>query len=159
MEKVAAHRTRWLEWAQRQAWTLLGGALLLGWTVFVVVPSWRAWQTSPQRLAQAQAELQRIAQLAAALAEQRSVTQPPEPASTLRALTQEWLGPTATVEPDPAQGWRVQLHQTEAAALAGWLTAVRQQGRLHVVHLELQRDATAARWSGHVGLQAGGGRR
>ncbi|MCX7854319.1 MAG: hypothetical protein N2383_16250 [Caldilineales bacterium] len=109
MEKVAAHRTRWLEWAQRQVWTLLGGALLLGWTVFVVVPSWRAWQTSPQRLAQAQAELQRIAQLAAALAEQRSVTQPPEPASTLRALTQEWLGPTATVEPDPTQGWRVQL--------------------------------------------------
>ncbi|MCS6810956.1 MAG: hypothetical protein NZ694_06765, partial [Tepidimonas sp.] len=72
---------------------------------------------------------------------------------------QEWLGPTATVEPDPTQGWRVQLRQTEAAALAGWLTAVRAQGSLRVVGMELQRDAAAARWSGHVWLHTGGGRR
>lgn len=146
---------------QRHAGLALSAALLLAWALGVAWPAWQALQQAPQRLAHAQAQAQRTAALAQALAAQRQSAQtgPLSPATTeaVRSLTQQQLGAAAQLRDLESGGWDVQLQGVPAQALARWLIAVREELALRMTELELQRDGDL--WHGHVRLLAGGAAR
>lgn len=140
---------------------LLVGVLLLAWGLGVAWPAWRALEQAPQRLAQAQAQVQRTAALAQALAERKAAADvgPPSPATleAVLALTQEWLGAGAQVRTDESGGWRVELGGVPAEALGRWLVALRERLALRAAELDLQRDGGL--WRGQARFVAAGGPR
>ncbi|WP_334154983.1 type II secretion system protein GspM [Tepidimonas sp.] len=146
---------------QRHAGLGLAAVLLLAWALGVAWPAWRALQQAPQRLAQAQAQTQRTAALAQALAERKAAadsgTTSPATPEGVRVLTQEQLGTGAQVRADENGGWRVELDGVPAQALAHWLVALRERLALQVVELDLQRDSDL--WRGHARLAPAGGAR
>ncbi|GAB4217018.1 MAG: hypothetical protein Fur007_18230 [Rhodoferax sp.] len=152
MSAVQALRARWAALSAREQATVRWAAWIVGLALVVqavVLPAWRVLRSAPAQHAALQAQWQTMQRLAA---QARALQALPrlDAAETRRALqaTLVTLGPGAQLS-ESMDRLTVRLTAVPAAALAQWLTQVRQDAQIAPASAQAQRDAQG-RWSGQV---------